>query len=887
MLLNGYVEIIRCDRTKGGGGVACFAKPDLKVHHEREFYVSDDIQMVTVSFKDTKFVGVYRAPGSGLVSQGSSLLAIAKIKELMQGSPKFVLMGDLNLKGLGTEWRVRNRQGTQTRTNDDIWAEFAAEMSLDQLVKTITRKPESTIDVVLATQAATVDDVEADFDRFHEFDHAGIIFTVETDPEIRAVEREKFRETEEGWEQYLETLRQAHLGLYMHAYNMTSEDKLKLISYSVLDSYENSMEKYTSRPRPKKGCKWQSKDLKRSKESARRLLKTVRNEPEGPRLTSMREKLKEKQEANNLWAAFDRWNYESEKMQNAGDFYEFISSLDGPSRPMGPLRRLDGSLTTDPGEMANMFNKFLTDQLPAQNIPRINWDSGKGYGLHTIYFTPDMIVKAIRELRKGAAPGPDGITVEMLYRARYVLAGPLAAALNQMMQERKIPDIFRIAKVGAIHKKKSRAEMANYRPISMTSHLCKVWEHIVREKMVHHVERIAKLSEKQFGFREKRGVEQCVVDMQNYISELIEVTGGCHVFSFDLKKAFDLVNQGKLLELLWLARIRGDVGATVESWFRERCQYVQIQDQESELLPVSASIVQGSKLGPFLWLLYIQACLDELPLSVKHFCYADDLVLVISVKTDQEVRAVNEAFKAMTRWATRFDMTWGADKTQMMVYGEQKEVEFEFGGVKLTPQPTLLNLGVTLSDRGTSEAMISARENSVRAMVAKIRQNLRYKTENSLSFIFKTWLAPKLYYASVVWHNHKKKEYEKMYDIWMSFWRLAPRRRPPDGVLAPRRVMLIRDLLFMKKWHDGKFPMKYTDYFVECSKGNRSSTDRKLVHSKAKHPVRVQEFTERVVWWWNKVPPAIRQGSPTTFKRHIEEFIAKYDFQKEKYVART
>ena len=231
LLLTGYVQIARCDRSKGGGGVACFAKPSLKVHHEMEFFISEDIQMVSVSFKDIRFVCTYRAPGSGLVSQGSSTLAIAKLKELMKGHSKFVLMGDLNLKGLGTEWRPRTRQGTQSRTNDDLWAEFAHEAGLDQLVKSITRKPDSTIDVVLASNTACVDDVEADFSSFYEFDHAGIVFTVETEPEIRVEERIKFRESEGGWEKFLASLANVNLGLYMHAYNCTAEDKINLIAF--------------------------------------------------------------------------------------------------------------------------------------------------------------------------------------------------------------------------------------------------------------------------------------------------------------------------------------------------------------------------------------------------------------------------------------------------------------------------------------------------------------------------------------------------------------------------------------------------------------------------------------------------------------------------------
>jgi hypothetical protein len=92
-----------------------------------------------------------------------------------------------------------------------------------------------------------------------------------------------------------------------------------------------------------------------------------------------------------------------------------------------------------------------------------------------ILVTKDIVKKQIRKARKQAAPGPDGIPMEAFSVACDVLSEPLAALFNVINQTGEVPEMFRTTRVKMLHKKASKSDMVNYRPLSMSNHIGKLW----------------------------------------------------------------------------------------------------------------------------------------------------------------------------------------------------------------------------------------------------------------------------------------------------------------------------------------------------------------------------------------------------------------------------
>ena len=95
--------------------------------------------------------------------------------------------------------------------------------------------------------------------------------------------------------------------------------------------------------------------------------------------------------------------------------------------------------------------------------------------LNTIYTTTE-IMKAIRKSKRKSAAGPDGLRMSVYSEACENLLEPLQILFNTINSTGIIPENFKRARVILLYKKKSKQNMANYRPISMSNHISKIWE---------------------------------------------------------------------------------------------------------------------------------------------------------------------------------------------------------------------------------------------------------------------------------------------------------------------------------------------------------------------------------------------------------------------------
>lgn len=92
-----------------------------------------------------------------------------------------------------------------------------------------------------------------------------------------------------------------------------------------------------------------------------------------------------------------------------------------------------------------------------------------------IEITEEAVYKVLCSLKVGKSPGPDLIHPRLLRELGRELSYPFMKLFNKTMYEGKIPTKWKIAEVRPIHKKGSRASPNNYRPVSLTSVVCKIF----------------------------------------------------------------------------------------------------------------------------------------------------------------------------------------------------------------------------------------------------------------------------------------------------------------------------------------------------------------------------------------------------------------------------
>ena len=113
-----------------------------------------------------------------------------------------------------------------------------------------------------------------------------------------------------------------------------------------------------------------------------------------------------------------------------------------------------------------------------------------------------------------------------------------------------MPKDWKCAEVTAIFKKGAKSDPGNYRPVSLTSVVCKVLESFVRDQLVDHMEKNLLFSDCQHGFRRHRSCVTQLLDAMNDFTDLIE-NGECiDAIYLDFRKAFDTVPHQRLINKL-------------------------------------------------------------------------------------------------------------------------------------------------------------------------------------------------------------------------------------------------------------------------------------------------------------------------------------------------
>ena len=155
---------------------------------------------------------------------------------------------------------------------------------------------------------------------------------------------------------------------------------------------------------------------------------------------------------------------------------------------------------------ANVLNSFFASIFTEENMnnipnPEICYVQSE---LTDLSITPEIVKQKLAKLKENRACGPDLIHQKILIELQAELVLPLVGIFNQSLQDGRLPLVWKQANVCPIFKKGERADPANYRPVSLTSCICKIIESIIRDAIYDHLQVNNILRNEQFGFRSGR-----------------------------------------------------------------------------------------------------------------------------------------------------------------------------------------------------------------------------------------------------------------------------------------------------------------------------------------------------------------------------------------------
>ena len=188
---------------------------------------------------------------------------------------------------------------------------------------------------------------------------------------------------------------------------------------------------------------------------------------------------------------------------------------------------------------------------------------------------------------------------------------------NRSLETGVVPRDWREANVTPLFKKGDPSKPGNYRPVSLTSVVGKLLESIIVDKLTSYLEANNLLKNTQHGFRRHRS---CLTNLLEFFHEVFTDHDRCKavdVVYMDFQKAFDKVPFRRLLLKVRALGIQGEICRWIENWLKERRQRVVINSQASGWAPVTNGFLQGSVLGPLLFIIYINKTLSNLKIFGK------------------------------------------------------------------------------------------------------------------------------------------------------------------------------------------------------------------------------------------------------------------------------
>ena len=214
--------------------------------------------------------------------------------------------------------------------------------------------------------------------------------------------------------------------------------------------------------------------------------------------------------------------------------------------------------------------------------------------------TEIKVKEKIISLDISKACGPDEIHPRFLKELANEVSEPLATIFNKSLKEEVVPAEWKNAHVSPMFKKGSKNLASNYRPISLTSIVCKIMESLVKDVIMDHLKKNKLFTKHQFGFIPGRST---VTQLLSFLSGCIETISKGHVVDsiyFDFAKAFDTVPHRRMIHKLMAYGIEGKIVPWIKAFLSERKQLVKVNGIES--LP--SVVISGIPKEVFLALSY-------------------------------------------------------------------------------------------------------------------------------------------------------------------------------------------------------------------------------------------------------------------------------------------
>ena len=554
-----------------------------------------------------------------------------------------------------------------------------------------------------------------------------------------------------------------------------------------------------------------------------------------------------------------------------------------------PMEDDNDELVVDDLSKAELFNNFFLshsniDTSGAVLPPPADCHHDK---LESITVSENDVLQILKSLNPNKATGPDGVSPKLLKEGAPAIAPSLTKLINMSLRLCKVPTMLKQANVVALHKKLSRSDVSNYRPISLLSCTSKVMEKCVFKYVFNYFRDHSLITKFQSGFIPQDSTVNQLVNLYHMFSNAIDQKKDVRIVFCDITKAFDRVwHEGLIYKLQKIG-----IGNHLLHWFKNylsnRQQRIVINGDHSSWGHVKAGVPQGSVLGPLLFLVYINDITDNISTNIRLF--ADDTALFIDVDDPAgSTNLLNNDLGTINAWADKWLVKFSVPKTKSMIMTLNPNAPpyqpLKMNDVTLTEVQEHKHLGVTLTKNLSWSVHITNISNAASKRLDIMTGLKNMLDRNTLEIMYKSFVRPLLEYSDMLWDGCFQKDADKLEVLQHRAGRIvsgAIRGTPTVNVYRElgweplhRRRERHKLMLYYKIVH-GMTPSFLTD-LLPPSVGTRTQYNLRNAPNLTGYSSRTETFKRSffpsTTHLWNSLPVEVRQlDNINSFKRFLNQ----------------
>ena len=427
------------------------------------------------------------------------------------------------------------------------------------------------------------------------------------------------------------------------------------------------------------------------------------------------------------------------------------------------MKDVNGTLVTDK-DAAEVMNNYYSNMGPklAEKFKDEWIPSNFFVQLNLIPFsfkfvTVDTMTKVIKSLPINKSSGVYNLSTRLLRDGFLVMIVEITYLINECLRLSIMPTQWKVGIITPLPKGTTSSNPGDWRPVSVLPFPSKIIEKVVNHQLVYHFECNNYLLKNQHGFRKGLSTSTAIFEYVQFLYDSYDKARSSSSVFIDYSRAFDTIDHDILCKELKLYGLDKNSLEWFRNYLNDRTQMVKVNNYLSSTKHVSMGVPQGSILGPFLFILYVNDLIAEAQnVDANMLLYADDTILYAS--SNSVINAMRETqmlFNKLNVWCSLNRLSLNIKKTKHMYIQSNKDDYLNhnvnskicLNGESLEDVHKYSYLGVVVDDHLSFNDFIDQKYNKVNMRLFQLKRLRPYITHDIACRIYKQTILPLLDYA--------------------------------------------------------------------------------------------------------------------------------------------